>query len=263
MANKIMTNAKFCNFLKKAESRTDTKYNNRYPYNLGYYDGWQISWDCWNLWKSIIWSKGACVTNYTKGKYYGIGSEVAPKSGLGDWDDNRLYAECYDKSTNFDSLTPGEPLFVDLSKDHSGVYVGSFTDKTGLTCNVVECTVAWGRNCVTGSWVDPDGTRRRSRGGAVAANAWKYHGKLPYIDYIEEKEEGFDVSLIKDVELGSSGGRVLSLQSMLNTKNNAGLYLDGQCGVKTVRAIKDWQTKRGLYVDGVCGPKTWLDLIIG
>ena len=50
------------------------------------YDGSKISFDCWNLGKAIIWTKGSIVHNYTKGTY----AKMDASCGLGDWGDMKL-----------------------------------------------------------------------------------------------------------------------------------------------------------------------------
>ena len=66
--DKGQTAEEFIDCLWTAYSRPNY-YRNEYPYNLGYYDGNVIYFDCWNLGKAIIWSKGEIVNNYTVGAY--------------------------------------------------------------------------------------------------------------------------------------------------------------------------------------------------
>lgn len=56
---------------------------------------------------------------------------------------------------------------------------------------------------------------------------------------------------------------VKSLQILLNAELNINLVLDGECGSKTVEAIKQFQKKYNLTVDGECGKNTWGVLING
>ncbi|MCD7734526.1 MAG: peptidoglycan-binding protein [Clostridiales bacterium] len=74
-------------------------------------------------------------------------------------------------------------------------------------------------------------------------------------------EGGFDVSTLSTIKKGSSGAQVKSLQSLLNGKAGAGLSVDGDCGNKTVAAVKAYQTAQGLAVDGVAGVNTWTSLL--
>jgi hypothetical protein len=76
-----------------------------------------------------------------------------------------------------------------------------------------------------------------------------------------QETEGFNVATLNLIKSGSSGNQVRSLQILLNGKNAAGLTVDGDCGVKTVSAIKAYQAKNGLTADGQCGAKTWSKLL--
>jgi len=62
------------------------------------------------------------------------------------------------------------------------------------------------------------------------------------------------------VQSGSTGTHVKRCQWYLNRANNAGLAIDGDCGSKTVSAIKGFQSIKGLSADGICGTNTWAAL---
>ena len=53
---------------------------------------------------------------------------------------------------------------------------------------------------------------------------------------------------------------VMDLQNILNTRNNAGLSVDGYFGSMTDRAVRNWRSQRSLSADGIVGPKTWASL---
>ncbi len=161
---KVMTAEQFVNCLQKALSRKTT-YNNKYPYNLGYYNGSTISWDCWNLGKSIIWSKGTIVDNYKKGTF----AKPNTSCGLGDWDGLTIIKKAPNCNSNFTKLVAGEWLYM---SGHTGYYVGNG--------NVIECTTAWGANGVTMSKIDSKGNRTRN---GSSGGKWLYHGMVPWIDY--------------------------------------------------------------------------------
>lgn len=63
---------KLSEFISKLKLAHDVPnyYNNKFPYNCGYYDGSRFSFDCWNLIKAII---GGWTDNRTPGYY------VSPK----------------------------------------------------------------------------------------------------------------------------------------------------------------------------------------
>lgn len=57
-------------------------------------------------------------------------------------------------------------------------------------------------------------------------------------------------------------GMVKAIQTLLNTRINAGLTVDGVYGTSTVGAVKIFQTVTGYpNGDGACGPVTWDNLI--
>lgn len=87
----------------------------------------------------------------------------------------------------------------------------------------------------------------------------EYKEETPIVN--NNSKEEFDLATIWTVQKGSNGGHVRTVQALLNSKNKAGLLVDGDCGNLTVQAIKNYQQKYGLYVDGVCGQKTWYDLV--
>lgn len=150
-----------------------TRYKNSYPFNLGYWNGDEWSWDCWNLLKSIIWG---WVEKYSIGYF----AKPDPSTGLGDWGGATIMSCCTDVSKDFSKITPGEFL---LSPDggHAGIYVGEMIVNSKCY-NVVECTANWERGVLL-SYVSSSGLRYHYKGGTQAKTAWGKHGKLPWIDY--------------------------------------------------------------------------------
>lgn len=150
-----------------------TRYKNSYPFNLGYWNGDEWSWDCWNLIKSIVWG---WVEKYSIGYF----AKPDPSTGLGDWGGAKIMSCCSEVSTDFSKITPGEFL---LSPDggHAGIYVGEYIINSKCY-NVVECTANWERGVLL-SYVSSSGLRYHYKGGAQAKTAWGKHGKLPWIDY--------------------------------------------------------------------------------
>jgi hypothetical protein len=177
----ICTKTEFCNFFKGLPFNIGSYYSNTFPYNCLYNHGLNsnnipvYSADCWNMLKSAIWNDLQLPTPagayaYLPGKY-----------GLYDWNGAQLLSKCTDVSSDFSSITPGEFLLT-ANADHAAVYVGTVTDGT-YYWNVVEATPIWADG-IQFTWVDSDGTRRQNQGGAISV-AWAYHGKLPWVDYVE------------------------------------------------------------------------------
>ena len=157
-----------------------TKYRNRYPFNLGYWDGEAFSWDCWNLWpKSIVWG-------WKENRTIGYFAKQNKSTGLGDWTGMQIMATCTEKSSNFSKLTPGEFL-LSTDKGHAGAYIGEFIINSKCY-NVVEATEGWNTNKVIFSYVSNTGLRYRYKGGEKARVGWIQHGKLPWIDYSVQPE---------------------------------------------------------------------------
>ncbi len=160
----VMTAEEFIDCLWTAHNRPN-KYKNVYPYNLGYYDGSVIYFDCWNLGKAIIWSKGAIVNNYTVGHH----ASMDTSCGLGDWNGYDIIMEAPNCGTDFTNLVPGEWLYKD---NHTGYYIGNG--------KVIECTAGWDVWKIVVSDIDKYGNRSYN---GVSGGKWVYHGMVPWIDY--------------------------------------------------------------------------------
>lgn len=163
----------------------DTRYNNHWPYNVGYYDGIFLTFDCWNLVKAIDWSNGAIANNWTVGNY----AVYNPSAALGDWTGRQIMDHCDKVSTNMSSILPGEFLLYE-GDGHAGVYVGDG--------HVVECTVSWGVNRVILSDISKNGVRSFRD---IKQGRWYQHGRLPFVDYEEpqpdpEPEQNMWVALL-------------------------------------------------------------------
>lgn len=142
-------------------------YCNKYPKNLGYFDGSKYSFDCWNLVKVVLSGWHA---DKTPGYFV-----HADKLVTGDVDGATILKNCTEQSKDFSKLLiPGTYLYL-ATNPHAGVFVGEFA-KDGKVYNVIECTKGMyaGQDGVTYSYVDYDGTRRAWKGG---------NAKLRWTDY--------------------------------------------------------------------------------
>lgn len=168
----VMTSEEFCQKLLNIVNRYNYYYN-RFPYNLGYYDGWNISFDCWNLVKALV-NEPSIDQNYTVGHH-------APAVGnMGDWDGWTILQHCSDVSTDFSRLYRGEYLYM---AGHAGVYLGN-----GWVC---ECTTDFGCDGVILSQITSSGGRYRN---GIWGRSWTWHGKLTeWIDYTEKPSGKIDV----------------------------------------------------------------------
>lgn len=67
-------------------------------------------------------------------------------------------------------------------------------------------------------------------------------------------------SSLKNLRLGSQGNDVKLLQELLNSYGYS-LKVDGDFGIRTDAAVKQFQKSRGLVADGIVGAKTWNALL--
>lgn len=84
----------------------------------------------------------------------------------------------------------------------------------------------------------------------------EYFGAIDPMPYFETTKSEPIEKKYPTLRMGAKGAYVEELQTQLNLKNNAGLKVDGDFGLKTLNAVKDFQTKNGLNPDGIVGPKT-------
>ena len=174
------------------------RYSNKYPRNLGYFDGSKYSFDCWNLIKVVLsgWKPTGIKGSYIE----------TPKLVTGDVDGKTLLSRCTKRSKDFSKISiPGTYLYL-ASNPHSGIYIGD-TVIDGKTYNVIECTNnSWG-NGVLYTYVDSDGTRRQYKGSKSTKLKWSEYGLLtPYVEYDVQpiKEEPKPVQNVYYVKKGDT-----------------------------------------------------------
>lgn len=175
----VFKNKAFVDLLIHIVEDLKTKYRNSLPYNCGYYNGTYYSWDCWNLVKSIIWGWEEC-------KDVGYYCFLPDKYGLGDWNGKQILEHCTDVSSDFTYIEVGEYLLTEKA-DHAAIYIGEH-EYGGSMFNVVECTPAWFGG-VQFSYVDNLGVRKRNQYDSASWGKWKYHGKLPWVEYNYKDEK--------------------------------------------------------------------------
>ena len=173
MIEVVYSNKKFVDILINIAENLKSKYKNVFPYNCGFYNGTYYSWDCWNLVKSIIWG-------WEESKEKGYYCYLPDKYGLGDWNGKQILEHCNDISTDFTYVEVGEFLLTEKG-DHAGIYIGEH-EYGGSMFNVVECTPAWAGG-VQFSYVTNLGVRKRNIYDKSSFGSWKFHGKLPWVEY--------------------------------------------------------------------------------
>ena len=264
-----MTNKEFVNALIVAHEVPNC-YCNKFPKNLGYFDGSKYSFDCWNLVKVVL--SGWKPTGIKK-------SYIEPaRLVTGDVDGKTLLNRCTNRSTDFSKLSiPGTYLYL-ASDPHAGVYIGDRTID-GKVYNVIEATKngKFG-NGVVFTYVDKDGTRRKYKGSSKTALKWSEYGLLTkYVEYLDKpidqmEEPKVDYSkypilkMVVDKKTGrylTRGDYVKTLQRLLLNKKYDPLGIDGVFGPNTLAAVKKFQRENKdiygvqLEEDGCVGPLTW------
>ena len=247
MVAPVMTAQEFVDALKTAYNRPNY-YANTFPKNCGYYDGEKISWDCWNLGKTIIWSHGEIVKNYTKGKYQTVNKDT----NLGDWDG---YAICIqgDYSYDFSEIAVGEWLYCE---GHVGYYIGNG--------KVIEDTIAWNSNKIVISEVDKNG-RRTLNGIPAQTSKWILHSKIPWIDYSNGTEmtitQRYILDAVEETVLKWGMKEPEHLIKMVQAYLTYwGWYkgdIDGWFGDYMKQAISQWQKFDGREVTGEIRKEDW------
>ena len=250
-----MTVNEFLSMLKTAHD-VPNYYCNKFPKNLGYYDGSKYSFDCWNLIK-------VCLSGW---KPTGVkGSYIKPSQLVtGDIDGAALLRKCTSRSKDFNALSiPGTYLYL-ASNPHSGIYIGDMVID-GKVYNVIECTKnTWG-NGVLYTYVDKNGVRKRYKGASGSSLRWSEYGLLtPYVSYdIPAKPIVTDYSKYPVLRIGSKGEWVKVLQKLLLAHGCDPLGIDGDFGRNTRAAVIKFQRSNTdingvqLKDDGIVGPLTW------
>lgn len=194
-----MTNKEFAKILKDIATKYKTLYvlgcfgapmtkanKTRYCNNLAFNKQRQnminaatpdtFGFDCVCLIKGILWGWNGDPTDVYGGAIYA-------SKGVPDIDADAMITKCSNLSTDFNKIEVGEAVWC---KGHIGVYIGD-----GLA---VECTPLWKNGVqITSCNCTKAGYNRRN---------WTKHGKLPYITYIEEKEDSLKTDLAVLVKNG-------------------------------------------------------------
>ena len=175
-----MTAKDYIERLKYLVTDRKTRYQNRFPFNCGYYDGNGIlSFDCIGMVKSVI-NDPDIVFNRTYEHY------AQPAAVIPDVSEIDILNLCTDIEWNkFQSIVPGEYLYMG---GHGAIYVGDIFG-SGSGVNVIECTCTsyWPADGVVASWIDLDTGNRYDCKGGKMLGTWEAHGKLTkYINYEKE-----------------------------------------------------------------------------
>lgn len=124
-----------------------------------------FGFDCVNLIKGILWGWTGDAT-----KTYG--GAVYKSNGVPDVSANGMLPLLIDVSTDFSDIEEGEAVWMD---GHIGVYIGDG--------KVIECTPRWANG------VQITACHNIGKIPGMNGRVWTKHGKLPFIDYVEDKPE--------------------------------------------------------------------------
>lgn len=124
-----------------------------------------FGFDCVCLIKGVLWG-----WNGNKNASYG-GATYA-SNGVPDIGADSMIGKCLEVSTDFSKIEVGEAVWL---QGHIGVYIGN-----GLA---VECTPAFANK------VQITAVKNIGEKAGYSSRKWTKHGKLPYITYVESKNE--------------------------------------------------------------------------
>lgn len=210
-----------------------------------------VCMDCIGLIKTFFWTNGGQGVK----EAIGTGREVPNKyasNGFPDKSANGMLSYCKSKKAKNGKISslPEVPGVLLFSSGHVGVYVGDgyAVEARGFNYGVVQTRVAsrkwrsWAY--IPSSLLDYDTEDKNSSSGQSSASSEK-----------TEREYKLGERLIKK---GVQGADVAELQkALIQLGYDLGKYgADGECGSKTVEAIKAFQKKNGLSVDGEYGAKS-------
>jgi len=160
----VMTKDQWVNKLETLAGEKSA-YSQEWGKNTLLWDGSKWWCDCSNLMKALF--NGRDITDKTPGVFQ------KDLSNTGDVNADGLIQKCKSLSSNFKTLKPGEPRILHM-KGHMGAYIGKEVNTDHGTCNVIECTSAWGGG-IKYSYVDSSGNRLYGKNGAQKGT-WTSHG---------------------------------------------------------------------------------------
>lgn len=177
-------------------------YQNKYPYNLLYWDGQRYWADCVNLLKALF--NGRDIYDKTTGSFQ---RDLSFTGDINEW---QMINACEYVSNDFTIL--GELPEVLYMSGHIGTYLGKEVVVDGTIRNVIECTPAW-EDGIIYSYVDALGRRSHHKGGATTNKPWEKHGyPTRWVQYMSEgqkfKDVGTDRSSYKAIQWMAEQGYI-------------------------------------------------------
>ena len=220
---KVFNSQEFIDRLKYMESQPSIYYS--------------VAGGAWSAWNGRAWNLDCVVSiksilwGWNADKHAPHGGAIYGSNGVADFTPDGGLNYCSDVSQDFSKLIPGEYLCMkDNGYGHAGIYLGDG--------KVFDVTTAWGVNGATISEIDSYGNRYKN---GVRCLKWTYHGKLDYIEYIEEsnnmKYKVGDVVKINGVYVSSNSSEKLNpainkgtITKIVDGARNPYLLDDGNIG---------------------------------
>lgn len=143
------------------------------------------------------------------------------------------------------TLLPGTAVFTGSTASnhpHVGLYVGG------------------------GKVIEAHGTIKGVIESSITEKRWTWWGQLKNVDYSGEAQpeipEKETQTAMRTLRRGNKGEDVKKVQTMLDKLGySLGICgIDGDYGMATEKAVREFQRDHGLAQDGICGPKTFAAL---
>ena len=213
-----------------------------------------VCMDCVGMIKGFFWTDGGVGVK----EAIGTGKTISNKyggNGCPDKSANGMLTWCKSKGVKYGSIStlPDVPGILLFSSGHVGVYIGGgyAVEARGFNYGVVKTKVA-SRGWKTWAYMPSSILEYDTENGVLP--------EMPLAPAAPEKTAKVYKLGERVIKRDVKGNDVSELQTMLvKLGYKLGTYgvnedgVDGDCGTKTVKAIKEFQEKYGLEVDGEYG----------
>ena len=205
-----------------------------------------FGFDCVCFVKGLLWGWNGDADQVYGGAQYKSG-------GVPDIGTDQMLAVCTDVSTDFSKIGIGEYVWM---PGHCGIYIGDglAVEATNEDADGVQIQAVLAMGTVEG----------------YPATGWVKHGKLPYVEYVEEPapapaEDRSTTLHVTILRAGDQGLQVMSVQNLLQCSGYAlpKYGADGDFGAETEGQVKAYQKDKGLPQTGMVDWATWSYLIKG
>lgn len=241
-----------------ASSRT-SRYNSDISKKL-------VCMDCVGMIKGFFWTNGGVGVK----EAIGTGKTISSKyggNGCPDKSANGMLTWCKSKGAKNGKIAdlPDVPGVLLFSSGHVGVYIGDgyAVEARGFNYGVVKTKVS-ARSWTSWAYMPDSVLEYDTANGYIppAEDTTENEKPIQTTPTVTEPAKEYKLG-DRTIKRGVEGNDVAELQAALvKLGYNLGTYgtnkdgIDGDCGSKTVQAIKDFQAAHGLEVDGKYGKKS-------